>query len=690
MILNCKTNDISECQEWLQQQAMNVKLYNGNKPSEIENLNKETWQSDRNLGMCGAVCDTYQATLLSTCLNPNSIHFVPTEENDIKNKENLAKFAQWDVNAHEDEILNEVDDWLHNFIVGGYAVFHSYWKVWYQWVDKRVPKYGPLSKLVDNVGKKFGDFQGYEIKTERVRFEKPVTENVANTEDIIAPKFGKSLQHTSHLIHVLHVLGGTVLDRGERGLYVNVDLSYEGKLKGMVKTSPSTSEGQAGVRNEALGVKDVSISDLDVRLLPVDLYNWYGPLKRKGKLEEYRLTIDPVNEVFLAGKPLRKVTRSGERPFDDAAFIRVPGHLRGKGLTHLTAPETNAINLVYNQTADLQTQENLQTGFYNPEDEYLKGEQILKPGKLIPAEKPENVVFPMRQRTHAWNFQMINLLFEILEKKTGAASYFLTSQSKNATATRDNIVSERSENRFSLWVKRAQGTISKTLNRRIQMYQDWAPPDLGKRVLGKDGNSLIKNFSINSIRGNYDLVMSPNVTAGSKTLDKEIKIWAYQNTAQSPWMSPELNPKGSWKQLRDLYESIGIDNPEQLLPPEPPDPEGRNEDIDNELVRIKQGEQIDPPERGTPMILQHLMGHQRQNKEARHEIDEEYLPNWDKHIFLTELYAQKFIKQAQQTQIANGMARDQIMQGGMGQQPVSAPMGAPQAEEAMIPQGGEL
>ena len=113
--------------------------YECEKPSILENLTKRKYHSDRNLGLAPATCDTYQSTLFATAWNPESLYFVATEENDIDNKDNLEKFTKWMVGPQEVDFEPEVDDYIHNRLTMGFSCFYSYWKVWYDWVDKRIP-----------------------------------------------------------------------------------------------------------------------------------------------------------------------------------------------------------------------------------------------------------------------------------------------------------------------------------------------------------------------------------------------------------------------------------------------------------------------------------------------------------------------------------------------------------------------
>lgn len=648
MIIDDAEADKQVLADWKTQKELDLKHYAGEKPSILENLTKRGWQSDRNLGLCAATCDIYQATLLVTCWNPDTIHFKATEENDIDNKDNLERFAKWVVLPQEANVQPEVDDFIHNRVTMGFSAFKIFWRVWYEWVDKRI-----WSEKA----------QKYNIKTEEMRFEKGVMENIDDVDDLLLPRYGKRFQALPHMIHVIHLYADEILEMGERKRFKHVTEEKIDKLKQRVLDQrKSTLEKE---KAEQLGLKDVT--DDELRALPIDLYEWYGMYVKtyksgKKRRERYRFIVEPTTETLYSGKPLRKINRTGKYPFTGGSLIRRPGFIKGFSLIRLITPVINAINNVFDQMSDFQYVTNCPFGFHKTSEGYTKGEYPLEPMVSYPtAGNPsEDIWFPNLSRSMAWAHNTIQLLFEILEKLTGAASYFLTSESKQATLGRDKLVAERGEVKFSLWVSRIQLDISEGITMLINLYQDWAPPKLGTRVLGKDGKKLIKNLSINSLRGNYDASMSPDITAGSKALERQMIGWGFANLNQTIWLDPRINPKGSWNLAADTSKKImGTQDPERYLGPEPKPERGTSREIEDEWAMFVQGDEVPLQPGENP--LEHLVGHEKQKDEKYYELDEEYRPNFDKHLFATRMQFQKFIRTVQQERMADRLATSMIM-----------------------------
>ena len=94
MVMSDVRYDIEALSVWLADRRLDIQLYEGEKPTKLEGLTKKDWQSDRNLGMTAATCDSYQATLLATNWNPDTLNFADTKENEIDRKDDIVAFAK--------------------------------------------------------------------------------------------------------------------------------------------------------------------------------------------------------------------------------------------------------------------------------------------------------------------------------------------------------------------------------------------------------------------------------------------------------------------------------------------------------------------------------------------------------------------------------------------------------------------
>ena len=675
--------------DWKAQKQKDLQQIHAEKPSVIEGLTKKSWMSDRNLGLCPGILDIYQATLLSTCYNPDMIHFKATERNDIDNKDNQEKFAKWAVGPNEINFEPEVDDFIANRVGLGFSAFEVDWEVRYEWVDKRIPKFSKTGNKKRVIG--------YDIETENRRFERAIIENIDDVDDIVLPSYGDDIQKMPFAIRIIHVFLSDVEDMEKRRIILSkFPQKKDGKAQGLAQAPQAAAESSTlrAQKAQALGVSQEV--DPDGRDFPIDVYKWYGYLERNGKRERYRILVEPTTETFLAGKPLRKIRRDGKVPIVGGPFRRVPGQVRGESLTKLISPIINALNNNYNQTSDFQLGQNMPFGFANFDEGFTQSLYEIEWGKIYPVEgnPSENVYFPNLQRSLAWSYQDKQFLLEMLERLTGAASYFLTSESKDSTATRDSIVAQKGETKFGIWVRRIQADIVEAINMAMALYQDWAPSDLGKRVLGDDGKEIIKNLSLDTLRGNYGAYMVPDLTSGSRAYERQIMLWAARDLTQGCiWMAPQLNPRGNWLLWKQVMLSQGISNPEHYLPPQPKQGLDESEEAKQEWHQFMQGDVIeDPPEGVTPGVVAHFATHMKQKETQYQELDKEYRANFDAHLFKTLVNYQKFMQMQQQQMVENQIAAKAAMNldrlGIAPQGPQQAPQPIPQAPQPVMPGNG--
>lgn len=676
MVVQDALSDIESMTEWVDRKRKDLQMYNGEKPSKIENLSKREWQSDRNLRLCTAVSDAFQATLLATCFNPDTIHVKATEANDVNRKDDIETFTKWGLGPSESDIFNDVNDFILNRITQGFSVFKIYWKVWYEWVDRRIPKY---SKGFMKLGKP--QFTGYDIKTEKVRFEKAIIENIPDVEDILIPTFGKDIQELDHFIHVVHLNGEKILDYADRNVFVNADEEYVASLRWAcfderIKVLGKEKAGDLGL----IVASDITAAEL--RQFPIDVYEWYGTYTKNGRTEKYRFIVEPTRMKFLSGKPLRKIPgcRNGKYPFVGGPLRRVPGQIRGESLPSLTEDVCNAFNNTFNQKSDFQHVENCPFGFHKPDENFDKQVFELEPGVSYPSEDPKNINFPNLGRSMAWAESDINILLQMVERLTGAASYFQSKDTQSKTLGQDLLVEKNSETRFSLWVKFIIADISEAITMWLQMYQDNAPTTLGERVLGEEGEKLFPNMSIETLRGGYDVYLSPDIVAGSKVFEKQLAAFALQTTQTNMWFNPQMNPRGNWQLTVDSMKKMGFMNIETYMPPKPPGEIGTSEEVDKIWAQFMQGEV--PEVKETANLIEIGAGLAKKAADNYYKLDEEYRSNFNNYMFSLSVAMKKQMKQMQEEQIANQMAGKAITDTENGMVPNQAPM-APVA-----PQGG--
>ena len=653
MVKLCLENSLSEMSDWIEQRRKDLQMYEGEKPSIVEDLDKEDWMSDRNLGMTEATCDAYQATLLATCYNEERIHWKTTKDNTADRSDNIERFTKWALGPQEANVHDEIDDFIHNRITQGVSYLKIGWKVWYKWLDRRIPKFDKT--------KQPHRFIKYEIETEKFRQERGYMENIDDVSDLIYPTQGDDLQTKPHLIHRIRTSPDKIVKKGESKDYINVDEKYKTKVKKYL--FDSRLETLKKEKMNKLGLKQYTdMTDTMMKHFDITIFEWYGMYQKVGgNEEEYRFTIDTDNSTFLAGKPLRKINRKAKRPFVGGGLIRRPGLVQGKSLPYLIADPSNAFNNTWNQKSDFQYVENCPYFFYEPNDPLIKSVYELAPGRGYPVENPSNITFPKNARSMGWAQSDFEILFQVIERLTGAASYFMTNkQGVSGTATRDAIINEKSETRFGLMVKRLIIDLSEAITMFINQYQDWAPPDLGERVLGEDGKQLFPNFSLETLMGDYDAWISPDIISGSKTLEREIAIWGVDRLEQSVWFDPMINPRGNWELWNQAGKKMGMENLDSMMPPKPEAEWSRTEIVTKKWDEIKQG--VVPELKPGDDVVTLFMGFSELKSTKYETLDEEYQPVFDVFYFKLGVQAMQMRQKMMEERMSTSLAMNMVSQ----------------------------
>jgi hypothetical protein len=184
----------------------------------------------------------------------------------------------------------------------------------------------------------------------------------------------------------------------------------------------------------------------------------------------------------------------------------------------------------------------------------------------------------------AWAESDMRILFEVLERLTGAATYFAIGQQRNKTLGQDLLVDKQSETRFGLWVSRIMEDICEAIGMWFELYQDYPPKGLAERVVGQDGKKLFPNLSTDALQGDTVVQMTPDTVAGSKAYRKQLQLWAFQAGQQTIWLNPQINPRGNYELTADTFkELLGLsDNEVERYLGEKPKAKFDATELDNE------------------------------------------------------------------------------------------------------------
>jgi hypothetical protein len=671
MVQEAVDSDVDLLKEWQEEKARDLQRAMGKKPSEVQGLKKKSWMSDRDIGLCGAICDATRSTTLARTANADMLTVTPTEDNDIDRSKNVERFMKWAISDPKKKFQNVALGAITNTVQTGIAFLKIGWKRESKYINERtVDEKG-------NVSYEYG---------KKVIHEDGFIENVADVDDILCPDYGEDINDLDHFIVINHMTVADLEAYKERGQFINVTDDLKKANKG--KVNEQGIDSQKGVKDEQQGI--IPQSREKESASNVDIYEYYGYYKKNGKNEKYRFYVELETATFLGGKPLRDIVPSARLPYVAVPFDIIPGRIRSLSLIKKTKDITDQINCIYNQNTDYQTIQNNPAFVGSSSDTKIKGRTEVSPGDFVKSGDPSNVRALTHQASFSWADSQFNFLLSQLEKRTAQPGLFQTADSKKTTATRDVIVDENSKVRQGLEVSAVISAFSEALNLLLEQYQYFAPPTMGTRVLGKDGKKLFDDFKPADILGRYDIKIAEDIVGGNRAFKANLAMKRLEIGLQDPFVKNNAN--GMWQLFNDTYRDLGIDNPDKYQAKQPPSDDKISDEVEDEFFRMQQGDEIDPPEGKSAQALVHLQEHTKQRIEQAYQLDEKALEELDRHILITMKNVQDFQQEMQNEQISNELAlnsggMDDSGMGTVGQGSVEGVPGGVPEQRGAIPVG---
>ena len=627
--------DVETLAKWTKEKAKDLKRAFGCSPAEVQGLKKKAWMSDRDIGLCGAVCDATRSTTLARTANANLLTVAPTEENDIDRSKNVERFMKWAISDPSKKFQNVLLGAISNAVWTGLGVLKVGWIRKTVYINERtMTKEGTIKYK----------------KAEKHIHEDGFIENIHDVDDILCPDYGSNINDLDHFTVINHMTLADVEGYAETGQFINVDEAFKEAMKG--KTNEQGKNTQKGVKDDTQGIAPSKRINKDAS--SIDIYESYRYFKKDERNEKYRFYVEKETRKFLGGKPLRDIVPSARLPYIVVPFDVIPGKIRSLSLIKKIKDLTDQINCIYNQNTDYQYVQNCPSYVASSSDTHIKGRVTVSPGDIVKSSNPDQFKLLTHQASFAWADNMLNFLLAQLEKRSGQAGQFLTNDSKKATATRDVIVDENSKVRQGLEVSAIISAFSEALNLLLEQYQYFAPATLGTRILGKNGKQLFANFKPADIMGRYDIKISEDIVGGNQAYKSNLAIKKLELGMTDPFVMN--NPNGLWQLFNDTYRDLGVENPDKYQTKQPPSQDKLMEEVEDEFFRIQQGDVFEPPEGKSAQAAIHLPQHMRQREEQGYLLDEKALAELDRHILLTMKNVQMFQEELQNEQISNDLA----------------------------------
>jgi hypothetical protein len=231
---------------------------------------------------------------------------------------------------------------------------------------------------------------------------------------------------------------------------------------------------------------------------------------------------------LLRATYLRRMNKSGRRPFFKIDFYRRADQTYGMGLVEILHPLAVEMDAMHNMRIDFGTLSTMPIGFYRPTSSLEPAKIKLEPGMLIPVDNPAtDIVFPQMGNRVTFGYQEEQSLQVIVERLTGMSDLNLGvmsgSQGAARTATGARALLGESNANLDVHLKRMQIGWKGYLKFLLNLLQTRIPNGFAFRVTGEAGDDYWAQVkSADDIEGDYDFEVSANSSNSNAAIQQEV------------------------------------------------------------------------------------------------------------------------------------------------------------------------
>lgn len=565
-----------------------VKNYEG-----IEKINGP-WRGSSNISTMVTTisADMMQAKLFPMAWNPEMLHFKGVEKNDVDVAKNNEILMRWALTKDMENSQDKADDMCHRLVVDGTIAIKLAWETYYCYITRVVPV------SVDRSGK-----MKYEVKYEQVQRER--ARWILRDLDYVYVEFNaENEQRASYIIDEVYYTLPMLKEMKADG-YLLPDTDIEKLSNSIEKTFDP--QGTVKARYQSLGLEAYYAQ---VDSYPIKCYEAYlkYDINKDDRREECIFLTLPGQELYLAGKPLHCVSKTGIRPWLIRAFLRRPGCIYGKGIPELVRHLHKEMNAIHNQRIDAGNMVLAPFFFYRAASGFDPTEINVRPATGIPLDDPQrDVYFPDYNPSRlSVSFQEENIVMDLIQKLTYLTPAMMGRETAERPTARGTLaVIAQGEQKFGLLGARVQKIFCDLLSMTRKLYEENMPEGLEERILGDNNQPVWGRLSPELIAGDYDAIMPLDLTAGDAAFEKQADQLIFQTLRNDPLVAQ--NPAYAWEVCAGYIMAMGKLDVEKYIGPKP-DMQDSPGIISDENMMMVQEQQVKVHPADDD--LKHMNGHQ--------------------------------------------------------------------------------
>jgi hypothetical protein len=424
-----------------------------------------------------------------------------------------------------------------------------------------------------------------EMEREEVFYDAPDLVTVPIDDFYVPGNAPRDLQRAHHILYRRSLSMDGMMRGWKNGLFplLTKDEVDEYRQEWSTRAGQEPQRGtwdERGVRDQeeqSTGVDSLRSQQWDFEVL--DFYRRWD-IDGDGYEEEIIAFVERRSEKLLGVHRLEQVFAAGRRPFGAFQLIPRRGSFWGIGVPELLAPVNVALNTRFNQKVDRDTITNIPFGFFEPRSG-LKGEAIrVTPGKMIPVNSTQGILFPTFAQRDMTGIQDINMLMAFAEGLSPVNDMVQgrSPSRPNAPRTYGATVALLQEAgvRYQHMIDRLKnGVLRDIFEQNFALYGQHLPPTKEFRITG---SQTITSIPKEDFRRRYDFVFTANSLNTNRLMARQEDVTLYTLmrsdpvVLQTPRLQLELTRMALRAFQRERLEEV-LPSPEELEAAQPMSPE---------------------------------------------------------------------------------------------------------------------
>lgn len=469
---------------------------------------------------------------------------------------------------HNQGIEEQLDKWVWNWVAPGSGILKWGWDVEYtRYVDVQTVEKPttPKFSIDPNTGKEIATprtkMVEEEITITKKVFDGPVCRSV-KIEDLLIIGGSGNPDRADTVIEQDYLTSSalwTLADRGvfsEEAVKAIIESGYDSEVSedtSGLKQQRASASGQASPDNEL---------DID-RYRILEVHTKYD-VDGSGIFSDIVAWVHKKSGTIAKATYLRRMTKSGERPYKKIDYHLRDGQEYGIGVVEILYPLAKEMDAMHNMRIDWGIIATMPFGFYRPSSSINPETIQLEPGALIPVDNPStDVYFPNLGNRTVFGMQEEQALQQMIDRVTSISDLNLgviSGQGATRTATGTKALVGESSANLDVYLRRLNRGWKASLKYLLHMLQQRIPAGLSFRVTGETGSDYWRTVaSSDDLAGDFDVEVSANSANSNKQVQQDVAQQILQMTSNPLDIQLQIVGQGErYAALKNYLQALGI------------------------------------------------------------------------------------------------------------------------------------